>query len=561
MGSCIHLLDLIKKEKLDSILKGFTEVAGVASIIADADGRPITDPHNFTDFCLQYCRSTPEGKRRCHLSDRYGGFESLRTGNPPVYNCLNSGLMDCAAPIIVEGCHLATVLCGQVLEEPLGIDFSQERAIQIGVADIDGYLESVGTVPLMSRKQLLDIANLMAVITQTISELALQKYLQQKHSQRYLHKLINSVSDCIIATNMDGIISIINQAGIEMFGREGEELTGRSIMTLFSGDDFQVAFKRQTEEKPKAECRIELNAIKADRQSVPVQVSIAGINMGNSQNSDYVAVIRDISQQRKIERMKEDLIGMVAHDIKNPVLSMQKALELLGNKAIGPLSEMQTELVQLALDTNHQLFGMVSNLLDIYRKENGQFLLDKALFDMNRVVEKSVSQVQFLARDRMVAVSAASSRSPLMINADRDRMQRTCTNLIENALRYSPEGGEVEVFSQMISKTEGTRLAEAYKGSGLPPEKQAESYLLVSIQDQGPGIPPEYHEAVFEKFFTISTAGDQGRKCLGLGLTFCKQVIEVHGGAIWVKSPLFLREGGERRGCRFQFTLPAPPTQ
>ncbi|MGA7875650.1 MAG: PocR ligand-binding domain-containing protein [Desulfoferrobacter sp.] len=556
MASNIHLLDLIRREKLDKILRGFTEVAGVASIISDANGRPITEPHNFTEFCFKYCRSTEEGKRRCHISDCYGGTESLRTGTPPIYNCLNGGLMDCAAPIIVEGSHLATVLCGQVLDEPLTADFGQKRAHEIGVTDIDGYLQALATVPLMTRRRLLNIANLMAVITQTISELALQKYLQHKHSQHYLNRLINSVSDCIVSTNMDGIISIINEAGADMFGYDSEDLIGKSISTLFSDEASQRSYWGQLQMKHTADRRIELNAVKANRQSFPVQVSIAGINKEKSKDPDYVTVIRDISEQRKTERMKEDLIGMVAHDIKNPVLSMQKALQLLINEEVGPLNEVQTEVMHLTLETSHQLYGMVCNLLDIYRRENGQFLLDKTKIEISQVINESSNHVKLLAQEKRVTIEVHPAYDPILIMADWDRLQRTCINLLENAVNYSPEDGKVSISCRLIPSGEKECLIEAAKIVFPSSFEAADSYVLVTVSDQGPGIPPAYQEAVFEKFFTISR-NDRGRKSLGLGLTFCRQVIETHGGAIWVKSPVSLDEEKGKRGCQFQFMLPA----
>jgi len=557
MASNIHLLDLIRREKLDKILRGFTEVAGVASIISDANGRPITEPHNFTEFCFKYCRSTEEGKRRCHISDCYGGTESLRTGTPPIYNCLNGGLMDCAAPIIVEGSHLATVLCGQVLDEPLTADFGQKRAREIGVTDIDGYLQALATVPLMSRIRLLNIANLMAVITQTISELALQKYLQHKHSQHYLNRLINSVSDCIVSTNMEGIISIINEAGADMFGYDSEDLIGKSISTLFSDEASQRSYWGQLQMKHTGDRRIELNAVKANRQSFPVQVSIAGINKEKSKDPDYVTVIRDISEQRKTERMKEDLIGMVAHDIKNPVLSMQKALQLLINEEVGPLNEVQTEVMHLTLETSHQLYGMVCNLLDIYRRENGQFLLDKTKIEISQVINESSNHVKLLAQEKRVTIEVHPASDPILIMADWDRLQRTCINLLENAVNYSPEEGKVSISCRLIPSGEKECLIEAAKIVFPSSFEAADSYVLVTVSDQGPGIPPAYQEAVFEKFFTISR-NDRGRKSLGLGLTFCRQVIETHGGAIWVKSPVILAEEKGKRGCQFQFMLPAP---
>jgi len=556
MASTIHLLDLIKREKLDKILAGFTEVAGVASIISDAEGRPITRPHNFTDFCLRFCRSTAEGKRRCHISDRYGGAESLRSGKPPIYNCLNAGLMDCAAPIIVEGRHLATVLCGQVIDEPLARDFGQKRAQEIGITDIDGYLQALETVPLMSRGRLLNIANLMAVITQTISELALQKYLQHKHSQHYLHKLINSVSDCIISTNIDGLISMINEAGAAMFGYEAEELIGTSITQLFFDEESRTAYVQQLEDRPRVARPLEVNAVKADRQFFPAQVTIAGINRENIENHDYVTVIRDISEQRKLERMKEDLIGMVAHDIKNPVISMQKALELLIKEEIGPLNEIQTEVMHLALDTSHQLFGMVCNLLDIYRRENGQFLLDRSSVDVNQVIYDSINHVRLLAQEKRVGLKVKPSPEPLFIHADWDRLKRTLINLIENAVHYSPENGEVIIQCERTAGADKQQPDQPLAAHPQPFTPVSGACAVVTVTDQGPGIPKKYHEAIFEKFFTLKSKSSQGRKSLGLGLTFCRQVVEAHGGHISLQSPVFSDASGDRRGCRFQFTLP-----
>jgi len=553
----IHLLDLVTREKLEKILQGFTEVAGVGAIIADTHGRPITNPHRFTDFCHQFCRSTAEGRRRCYLSDCYGGIEALRVGKPPIYHCLNGGLMDCAAPIIVDGCHLATVLCGQVLDERMESDVGQRRARAIGVKDVDGYLEALETVPLMDRSRLLNIANLMAAITQTISELALQRHLQHKLSSRYLHKLVNSVSDCIISTNLQGVISMVNEAGVEMFGYEAVQLIGESITTLFGDEESIKAYLRQLRRKSKSKPQIQINAVKAGREHFPVQVSIAKIGGGSSQSADYVTVIRDVSEQIKVERMKEDLIGMVAHDIKNPILSMQKAMELLVNGTLGPLGPGQAAIMRMALDTSHQLYGMVSNLLDIYRRENGQFLLDKTTFDMTEIVVESIGHLRLFAQDKEVTIHFEPFQRVLPAEGDRDRIARVCVNLLENAVKYSPEGGKVAVGCRPLKPEEGDLRAHASRGAGSPVTALETSWIQVAVSDGGPGIPQEYHEAVFEKFFTMETGRTQGRKGLGLGLTFCRQVVEAHGGTICVRSPTYEDAKGAARGCDFEFIIPA----
>ena len=117
MNQSVHLLNLIGKEKLDEILCAFTEITGIAAIISDADGRPITDPQNFTNLCQNYCRSTEKGRHKCYKSDSYGGRKSARLKKCVMHDCLNAGLLDAASPIVVGENHLDNILYGQFLEK------------------------------------------------------------------------------------------------------------------------------------------------------------------------------------------------------------------------------------------------------------------------------------------------------------------------------------------------------------------------------------------------------------------------------------------------------------
>lgn len=151
LNQSIDLLDLITKERLDEILRGFTEVAGVASVITNPDGQPITESHNFTIFCREYCRSTDAGRTMCYKSDSYGGAKALEMEEPFVYKCLNSGLFDGGMPIIVEGYHLANFVCGQVQEQPMTPEEATRRAVDIGITDVEGYMKALSKVPMMTR--------------------------------------------------------------------------------------------------------------------------------------------------------------------------------------------------------------------------------------------------------------------------------------------------------------------------------------------------------------------------------------------------------------------------
>lgn len=557
MSLKLHLLELIGIEKLDQILQGFTAVTGVASIIADPEGHPITRAHNFTPLCQKYCRSTLEGKKKCCQSDRYGGTESARMATPPIYPCLNAGLLDCAAPVIVGGCHLATVLCGQVLEEPMRQSVAVDRARAIGVTNIEGYLEELGRVPVMSRNRLLDVANLMSVITKTISELALGTYQLHRQSREYLHQVINAVSDCIISTDAQGIVSMVNEAGAAMFGSKSQDLIGQPMEKLFSGRDLGAECPALRMGDWKRESRHEMTAVRGDSRQFPVQVSVSEIHESHEDSPDYVAVIRDITEEKRIDRMKEDLIGMVMHDIRNPVLSLQKAMQLLVDETMGPLNANQLEIIRLSLGTSHQLFGMASNLLDIYRNENGQLLLVKSPIDIGQVMTEAISQLEFFAKDKRVSLVFETQGRCLRLFGDQRRLLRVCVNLLDNVVKYSPEEGEVRLSCRRIGSSELTEFLAVLPAPAAPGLKPDRDHILTSIADQGIGIPREYHTMVFDKFFTVESRAPSERKGVGLGLAFCKQVIEAHEGQIWVRSPLYNDERGQERGCELSFLLPA----
>ncbi|MBC2709620.1 MAG: PocR ligand-binding domain-containing protein [Desulfosarcina sp.] len=525
MDRSIHLLDLISKEKLDELLRVFTEATGVASIITEVDGRPITQPHNFTTLCLNYARSTEQGRHKCYQSDSYGGRESAELKKCLIYRCLNAGLLDSAAPVIVEGYHLANVLCGQVLEEPAETDVAIQRAHAIGITDIEGYLESIKKITIMSRERLRSIVNLMEVITQTVSEQALKKYLSYKQSQHYLRKLINSVSDCIISTDSDANISMINEAGASMFGLIEEKLMGQSIFSLFSDATATSTFQKQIAHWQKEKERIELTAVDVNRRTFPVQMSLSKITAKIAKDSGYVAVLRDISEEKKAERMKEDLIGMLTHDMGNPVLSIQKAMQLLVDETLG-------------------------------RLKNGQFLLRKLLISLNQILQKSIRQVIFFAQDKRISICFEPVQKPLELWADQNRLLRAVTNILDNAIKYSPEGSLIKVFVRKINGGEKEEIKTVTGQVNFQGLIANQPYFWIAISDQGLGIPKKYQKIIFDKFFSVQSRDGNGRKGVGLGLTFCKQVIEAHEGFIWVESPLNPEETHQPRGCQFNFVLP-----
>jgi len=371
-----------------------------------------------------------------------------------------------------------------------------------------------------------------------------------------MEKLVNSVNDCIIATNDFGLISMVNDASAKTFDCKKEDLVGRLLESLFTDNASKNSFKQLLEacstESPRALVMVGNDG----KEHTPLQMSLSRINIRNREMSGYVAVMRDVSEEKRAEKMKEDLVGMLTHDLGNPVLSMQKAMQLLSHENLGPLNEDQKEIIGLAHQTGDQLYGMVTDFLDTYQHENGKFLLRCIKFNMIQLVRESINRVKLFARDESINLLFESSLEVLNISADRNRISRVCVNLLENAIKYSPEKETVKVELSLVDGNHDDVDDKWAPELQIERTMPATTYLILSVSDAGMGISELDQKLVFDKFFTAHVKNGQGRKGFGLGLTFCKLVIEAHGGQIGVMSPIYQNKVFKRKGCRFSFALP-----
>lgn len=534
----IQILDLIDREVLEEIVRDFTKATRVASVLVDLNGLPITKEHNFSCLCKDYCRSTPEGRAKCYASDRFGGTEGIKLGKPFIYKCLNVGLMDSATPIIVEGYHVATLVMGQVLTKPIPVKAAVEAAGKIGITDIAGFLRALHEVPVMSYERLQSVVNLMHTIARTISSLAIQKYLSQKSYQQNLHNTINSVSDAIVSTETDGTVRLINKAAARMFSSGALSIVNRPIFDIFAFPEDFREYLSATKGKEPYDSPSTFEVLKPSGESFYVQASFRKTYRFTAEPMGYVIVLRDVTQEKMVEQMKQDLIGMLTHDMGNPILSIQRVLELMLDGHLGSLNNRGTDLIPLALNSTHNLSGMVSNFLDIFLDESAGFNLCEVPGDMDSTLVESLHQVGFAADDKQITIHFEPGNASTSMLADWGRLQRTCANLLVNAIRFSAVGDRISIKAeQRQSATHG-------------------EHVLVTIDDQGKGIDQNKHALIFEKFYTTSPQNSSERRGVGLGLTFCKLAVEAHGGEIWVESPYTDASGVEVKGCRFQFLIP-----
>lgn len=229
-------------------------------------------------------------------------------------------------------------------------------------------------------------------------------------------------------------------------------------------------------------------------------------------------------QLRELETMRDSLTHMIVHDLRGPLTVINGYLQILQVRARTKLSEAESQYLTQAADSSDRLVAMIGSLLDVSRMEAGKMPLHSGPCELGRLVTDVVGRFA-LAKDRATVTAELPPGLPI-VNCDQSLVERVLFNLVDNATKYSPAHGRVLVRVE------------------LEP-----TWVRTLVQDDGPGIPPEFHARIFEKFGTVQMRAAQQKHSTGLGLTFCKLAVEAHGGQVGVNS-----DGGH--GSSFWFTLP-----
>jgi len=264
-------------------------------------------------------------------------------------------------------------------------------------------------------------------------------------------------------------------------------------------------------------------AIALDNASAYEQIE--GLNVGLE-----VKVRERTAELEQADCLRSQFLSHVSHELKTPLTSIKGFLQNLLDELTGPLNEKQQRYLSRMLDNSNRLIRMIEDLLDRTRIQSGRLDLVPGEIDLGHCVADAVEQLRLLAQAKQQTLEAVVPPIPLMVWADRDRLIQIVTNLLQNAVKFTPEGGSIMVTVRQETQT----LAG------------------VCVCDTGPGIPPEFLEQVFDPFFRVKQARS-GVKGLGLGLSIVRRLVELQGGTIVARS-----EPGQ--GAELSFTIPLLPT-
>lgn len=358
--------------------------------------------------------------------------------------------------------------------------------------------------------------------------------------------IVNSTSDGILMADMRGVIVASNLAAARLFYRSRDELIGRRIDDVIA----ELMARAQVVEEPAwlndgaphrvVEIELAEGPVRYLRHTILPVRDAGGMQIGQ------LALFENIEKDRELARLREDYTGMLIHDLRAPLTAIMNGIMMVQRGLGGPVSPQQQELLSIAHQGSQSMLEMVNTLLDISKMEQGRMTLNLEPLSPYAVVDEAIERLQASIQQRQISLFQDLAVGLPPIEADREKIVRVLQNLIDNAVKFSPLGGSVAIgarhLSLPVSINGGTHSQIPLSLPALP----AGEWLIYWVRDEGPGIPPQYHARIFEKFGQVQQHKVRGT---GLGLTFCKLAVEAHHGQIWLRS----REG---MGSTFAFALP-----
>jgi PAS domain S-box-containing protein len=363
---------------------------------------------------------------------------------------------------------------------------------------------------------------------------------QIAESRDRLAAILDTTHDGVMVLDAQGAVSLINPRLEEWWGLRGYRLLKRPLLELWDQADLRLEERLGFTDEEVRELLLTLRAGLA--LAVPrMEFAVGGSRPRFFERTvtpvldqldkavGWVILLRDITEEKELQQMRESLTHMIVHDLRSPLASIQTGLVFIRDRGSpdGKQSPLIGQAVDLALRAANKLLVMVNTLLDIAKMQTGELELKRRPVPAAGLVAEVLNELGPLAGEQNIALVNAVAEDLPPLDADREQLGRVLTNLVDNALKYSPSGQPVTVRAE--------------------PDGDA-ARVRITILDSGPGIPDEYQARVFERF--VQVRGREGRRRgSGLGLSFCKLTVEAHGGEIWV-------ENRPEGGSAFSFTIP-----
>ena len=341
-------------------------------------------------------------------------------------------------------------------------------------------------------------------------------------------RILGAVGEGIVGVDADGRITFVNAAAGRMLGYEPAALVGRDACAALCGGAHEHCPLRMVGALGHVVTDEQTAYRRNDGSLLPVEVTAAPKEAPNGQGrAGVVVAFRDITERQAVEQIKQQFVSSVSHELRTPLTSIRGVLEMLSDGDAGELPETAHTLIATAQRGSERLSRLVNDIIDVEKLATGDFSVVPRPTDVPTLIGDAIASLEGLAAATGVRIRFGEVGGQAL--CDPDRVEQALVNLIGNAVKFSPEDGVVLV-STVVEETQ----------------------VVVSVRDQGRGIPADQLTSVFERFHQVNASDATEKGGTGLGLTITRSIVERHGGRIWVEST-------PGAGTTFSFTLPLAP--
>ena len=347
-----------------------------------------------------------------------------------------------------------------------------------------------------------------------------QENLEQESKR--LHSILSYMTDGVLATNRRGQITMINDMAKKQLGVQKEEVINKSILELLKIED-EYELRDLITQIPE----LTIDSQDANGEYLSLRIRFALVRRESGFISGLVAVLHDTTEQEKEERERRLFVSNVSHELRTPLTSVKSYLEALDEGAL--YDPVAPDFIKVSLDETNRMMRMVTDLLHLSRIDNATTKLDVELINFTAFITFILNRFDKMRNqdeEKKYELVRDYPITSVWIEIDTDKMTQVIDNILNNAIKYSPDGGKITVSM-----------------------KTTDDQMILSISDQGLGIPKQDLPRIFDRFYRVDRARSRAQGGTGLGLAIAKEIIKQHNGFIWAKS-----EYG--KGSTFTIVLP-----
>lgn len=361
----------------------------------------------------------------------------------------------------------------------------------------------------------------------------LQRQLEEERQK--MEAVLQGMADLLVAIDDKGRIITSNLKAEQVLQLSRAQLLDMPVEDALGADIPAEAIPCRIVLRTGKPCLDVSYTMLKDTVAIPVSSSASPLLNAAGELIGSVEIIRDISALKALEQEKEDFVSMLSHDLKAPITAVVGSVDLVREGRLGPVNPDQREYLESSMESCAEMVEMIDTLLGVHKFEAGKMLMHFKEEIPRQLIQRTLGRFLPVAKRAQVNLHAEIADDLPAISADRATFSRLLGNLISNALKFTPEAGEIEIAAELVA--DPAKIQQRIPGSyqqglveNLPP------LLQITVRDTGEGIPEESLEGIFDRFVQARNRRTGKSSGTGLGLTFCRKVMDAHKGYIWAES-------------------------